>query len=67
MIGVFARELFGHWIDEEEPPKEQPKSKVDQRNFLNEPGVLKQLIDFMKDVKTVEKKEASKTAQKKKK
>jgi hypothetical protein len=71
MIGVFKKELFGHWLpdeEESEEPEQPAKSKVDLRSFLNEPGALKQLVDFMKDVKDVEKKEkaAKKKSQKKK-
>jgi hypothetical protein len=69
MIGVFPRELFGHWItdDDEKEPEQPPKSKVDLRNFLNEPGALKQLVDFMKEVKDVEKQQAAKKKPKKNK
>jgi len=59
MTSVFPKELFGHWIQDEEkaPEEERPKSQVDLRHFLNEPGALKQLVEFMNEVKKTEKKE----------
>jgi hypothetical protein len=52
MSGVFPKEIFGHWIqdeEEKEKPEDQPsKSQVDLRNLLNEPGALKELVNFFK-------------------
>jgi hypothetical protein len=57
MIGSFRRELFGHWLEEEERPEEPSTSngRVDLRQFLNEPGALKELASFFKSIKETEK------------
>jgi hypothetical protein len=65
MIGSFRREIFGHWLEPEEP--EQPKkSNVDLRQLLSEPGALKELASFFKAVKGVEKEQERKKAKAKK-
>ena len=52
MIGAFPHEIFGHWIQEEEDKnKEIPKSSVDLRLLLNEPGALQELLKFVKTAK----------------
>ncbi len=55
MIGVFPKEIFGHWLPEsDEAPEEdrskKTKSQVDLRNFLNEPAALKELASFFKSM-----------------
>lgn len=55
MSGVFPREIFGHWIQDEDTaaPKDPApaKSNVDLRNLLNEPGALRELVKFINTVK----------------
>jgi hypothetical protein len=53
MIGVFPKEIFGHWLPETDEVPEEPtqsKSQVDLRNFLNEPAALKELVTFFKSM-----------------
>ncbi len=61
MIGGLRRELFGHWLEEDEQP-EVNTNRADLRQFLNEPGALKELANFFKSVKDVEKMEERKKA-----
>jgi hypothetical protein len=65
MIGSFRREIFGHWLEETEEEKgEKPStSRVDLRQFLKEPGALKELTSFFKAIKEAE---SEKEEQKKK-
>jgi hypothetical protein len=64
MIGSLRREIFGHWLaeEEEEPPQlpSTSKGKVDLRQFLNEPGALKELTSFFKAIKEAEKEDDKK-------
>ncbi len=55
MIGGFRREIFGHWLESEPDQSEKPStSRVDLRQFLNEPGALKELTTFFKAIKEAE-------------